>query len=80
MGALAVRDDSTVVRVPDEVSDVDRVVAVSENDSGHDASGGDLVDDVATVLVCQEDDVVCGDAFDHSPTPVMWVNVSHAPG
>lgn len=80
MGAFTVYDDSTVVRVPDEVSDVDRVVAASENDSGHDASGGDLVDDVATVLVCQEDDVVSGDAVDHSPTPVMWVNVSHAPG
>lgn len=80
MGAFTVHDDSAVVRVSDEVSDVDRVVAVAENDSGHDASGGDLVDDVATVLVCQEDDVVCGDAFDHSPTPVMWVNVSHAPG
>ena len=73
-------DDSTVVRVSDEVSDVDRVVAVAEYDSGDDAAWGDLVDDVATVLVCQEDDVVCGDAVDHSPTPVMWVNVSHAPG
>ena len=73
-------DDSTLVRVADQVSDVDCVVAVSEYDSGDDASGRDLVDDVATMLVCQEDDVVCGDSFDHSPTPVMWVNVSHAPG
>lgn len=73
-------DDSTLVRVADQVSDVDRVVPVTENDSRDDAPGGDLVDDVATVLVCQEDDVVCGDAFDHAPTPVMWVNASHAPG
>ena len=73
-------DDAALVGVPDEVSDVNRVVAVSENDAGHDASGGDLVNDVSAVLVCQEDDVVGGDAFDHSPTPVMWVNASHAPG
>ena len=73
-------DDSTVGRVSNQVSDVDRVIPVSEHDSGDDAAGCDLVDDVATVLVCQEDDVVGGDLFDHSPTPVMWVNASHAPG
>lgn len=73
-------DDSALVRVADQVSDVDRVVPVTENDSRDDAPGRDLVDQVATVLVCQEDDVVGGDAFDHSPTPVMWVNTSHAPG
>ena len=72
-------DDSAFVRVPDEVSDVDRVVAVSEDDSGHDAAGGDLVNHVALVLVGEELDVCCSDAVDHSPTPVMWVNVSHAP-
>lgn len=73
-------DDSTVGRVSNQVSDVDRVVPVSEHDSGDDAAGCDLVYDVATVLVCEEDDVVGGDSFDHSPTPVTCVNVSHAPG
>lgn len=51
MSALAVCDDSAIVRVSDEVSDVDRVVAVSEDDSGHDSAGGDLVNHVAPVLV-----------------------------
>lgn len=73
-------DDSALVRVADQVSDVDRVVPASENDSGDDASGRDLVDDVATVFVCQEDDVVGGDSFDHSPTPVTCVNTSHVLG
>ena len=73
-------DDAAIVRVPDEVSDVDHVIPASEDDSGHDAAGGDLVNHVATVLVGEEFNVVGGDAVDHSPTPERWVNTSHAPG
>lgn len=51
MSALAVDNDATLVRVSDEVSDVDRVIAVPEYDSGHDSAGGDLVNHVALVLV-----------------------------
>ena len=73
-------DDAAAFRVADQVSDVDHVIPASEDDSGHDAAGGDLVNHVATVLVGEEFNVVGGDAVDHSPTPVMWVNTSHAPG
>ena len=51
MSAFTVYDDSAIVRVSDEVSDVDRVVTVPEHDSGHDSAGGDLVNHVAPVLV-----------------------------
>lgn len=44
----------------------------------------DQVSDVDHVIPASEDDsgydAAGGDAVDHSPTPVMWVNTSHAPG
>ena len=74
------RNDAAAFRVADQVSDVDRVIPASEDDSGYDAAGGDLVNHVATVLVGEEFNVVGGDAVDHSPTPERWVKVRYAPG